>query len=41
MITIVRTLKDLGNAVALFVEALCCKSEGSGLDSRWGHWEFH
>jgi hypothetical protein len=35
------TLKDLGHAVVQFVEALCSKPEGSGLDSRWGHWDFH
>jgi hypothetical protein len=35
------TLKDLGHAVAQFVEALCYKPEGRGLDSRWGYRDFH
>jgi len=29
-----------GHAVALLVEALHCKSEGHGFDSRWCHWIF-
>ena len=26
--------------MAQLVEALCCKPEGRGLDSRWCHWNF-
>jgi hypothetical protein len=29
-----------GNAVALVGEALYCKPEGRGFDSRWCHWNF-
>jgi hypothetical protein len=30
----------LGHVVAYLVEALWCKPEGCGFDSRWGHWIF-
>jgi len=29
-----------GHAVAQLVEALRCKPEGRGIDSRWCHWNF-
>jgi hypothetical protein len=29
-----------GHMVTQLVEALCCKPEGHGFDSRWGHWIF-
>ena len=29
---------NMGHAVAQFVEALCCKSEGRRFDFRWCHW---
>jgi hypothetical protein len=32
--------KMLVHAVAQLVEALRCKSEGRGVDSRWCHWNF-
>jgi hypothetical protein len=31
---------ERGHAVAQFVEALRCKPEGRGFDSRWSHWNF-
>ena len=30
----------MGRSVAQLVEALRCKSEGRGFDSRWCHWNF-
>jgi hypothetical protein len=30
----------MGHPVAQLVEALCCKSEGRGFDSRWCQWNF-
>jgi hypothetical protein len=32
--------KNKGYAVAKLVEAMCCKPEGRGFGSRWGHWIF-
>jgi hypothetical protein len=29
-----------GRELAQLVEALRCKQEGRGFDSRWGHWDF-
>ena len=34
------TLPLQGHAVAQLVEALRCKPEGRGFDSRWCHWNF-
>jgi hypothetical protein len=31
---------SFGHAAAQLVEALCCKSEGAGFDSRWCHLNF-
>ena len=30
----------MGHAIAQLVEALRCKPEGRGFDSRWCHWNF-